>query len=95
MNKAQLVARMAEEAEMAVTQSAKMLDAILDGIKEALTDGDTVSFAGLGSFGVRGRAARKVRNPQTGVEMEIEAATVPYFKAGKGLKEEISKEETK
>lgn len=89
MNKSQLISTIAENANISVSESEKLLAATLDGIVETLTRGDSVSLVGFGSFGVRKRAARKVRNPQTGNEMLINAAIVPYFKAGKGLKEQV------
>lgn len=89
MNKTQLVAFIAERTELAVAKSEKILSVVLDSIEKTLTNGDSVSLVGFGNFGVKQRAARKVRNPQTGLEMQINASVVPYFKAGKTLKEEI------
>lgn len=89
MNKSQLVSIIADSAELSVSEAEKALSAILGGISDTLTQGGSVSLIGFGSFGVKKRAARKVRNPQTGKEMMINAATVPYFKAGKGLKEQV------
>ncbi len=89
MNKSQLIAYIAEKSELAIAKSEKVLAAMLSGIEMTLTKGDGVSLVGFGNFGVKKRAARKVRNPQTGQEMQIKAAVVPYFKAGKALKEEV------
>ena len=89
MNKSQLISAMANQAELSLTKAEKALAAVLDCISDTLMKGESVSLVGFGSFGVKKRAARKVRNPRTGQEMMIEAATVPFFKAGKNLKEEV------
>ena len=89
MNKSQLVSAIAEKAELSITEAEKALAAALDSIVSSLTKGESVSLVGFGSFGVRKRASRKVRNPRTGQEMMIKEAIVPFFKAGKGLKEEV------
>ena len=89
MNKSQLVAYIAESAELATAKAEKVLAATLSSIELTLTDGGSVSLVGFGNFGVKERAARKVRNPQTGKEMEIKKTRVPYFKAGKALKEQV------
>ena len=94
MNKAQLISNIADEAGISQTQAEKALMAALDGITATLTTGGSVSLVGFGSFGVRNRAARKVRNPQTGQEMMIKATVVPFFKAGKNLKETVDHKET-
>lgn len=89
MNKSQLVSTIANGADITMTEAERALSAILDSISGALTQGNSVSLIGFGSFGTKKRAARKVRNPRTGKEMMIQAAVVPYFKAGKGLKEQV------
>jgi DNA-binding protein HU-beta len=89
MNKTQLIAAIAESAGIPISKAEKVLGAALDSITGTLTDGGSVSLVGFGNFGVKQRAARKVRNPQTGKEMEIKAAVVPFFKAGKNLKESV------
>lgn len=89
MNKSQLVAYIAENAELAIAKAEKVLAATLSSIETTLTEGGSVSLVGFGNFGTKERAARKVRNPRTGKEMEIKSTRVPYFKAGKGLKEQV------
>lgn len=89
MNKAQLVTTIAESANISQAQAERVLDATLDGILSALTEGNQVSLVGFGNFGVKKRASRKVKNPQTGVEMIIAETIVPFFKAGKNLKEAV------
>ncbi len=89
MNKSQLISTIAEGAGLPVNKAEKALAATLNCIVETLTQGGSVSLIGFGNFGVKTRAARKVRNPKTGEEMIIEKAVVPFFKAGKGLKEQV------
>lgn len=93
MNKAQLVSAIATSVGISLTQAEKVLDATLDGITETLVKGDHVTLVGFGNFGVKSRAARKVKNPQTGIEMMIAAAIVPFFKAGKNLKEAVDQDQ--
>lgn len=92
MNKAQLVSAIANKAELSQAKAEKALAAALDSIIDTLTKGESVSLVGFGNFGVKQRAARKVRNPRTGQEMMIKAATVPFFKAGKNLKDVVNPE---
>lgn len=89
MNKSQLVSAIAENAGLSQSKAEQALAAALDVIVKQLSDGQTVSLIGFGNFGVKKRSARKVRNPRTGEEMKIDATLVPYFKAGKNLKEKI------
>jgi DNA-binding protein HU-beta len=95
MNKAQLIATIAEGAGLSNAQAEKALSVALDGIVESLIKGEPVAIVGFGSFGVKSRSARKVRNPQTGEDMLVKATTVPYFKAGKNLKETVDTDSKK
>jgi DNA-binding protein HU-beta len=88
-NKSALVALIAEKAELTLLEAEKTLTATLNIIISTLTGGNAVSLVGFGNFGVKKRAARKARNPQTGKEIFVEAVLVPFFKAGKNLKEEV------
>lgn len=89
MNKSQLISAIAESSGISLTKAEKALGAALDSIVNTLTKGENVSLVGFGNFGVKKRAARKVKNPLTGQEMMIQAALVPFFKAGKNLKETV------
>lgn len=89
MNKSQLISEISEKAGLTNIEAEKALMVMLDNIVDTLSKGGTVSLVGFGSFGVKKRAARKVRNPQTGKEMTVAATIVPYFKAGKNLKETV------
>lgn len=91
MNKAELISNVAEKTELTKKDAEKAVGAILSTIEEALSRGDKVQLVGFGTFEIRERAARKGRNPQTGEEIDIAAARVPVFKAGKALKDAVSK----
>ncbi|GED71585.1 transcriptional regulator [Brevibacillus reuszeri] len=89
MNKTDLVAKVAEQAELTKKDATSAVDAVLSAIAETLKAGDKVSLIGFGNFEVRERAARKGRNPQTGEDIEIAASKVPAFKPGKELKDAV------
>ncbi len=91
MNKSELVSAIAEESGLTKADSAKALDATVVAITTAMSSGDSVAIIGFGTFKVADRAARTGRNPQTGAEMQIPAARVPKFTAGKALKEAVNK----
>ncbi len=90
MNKAELVAVMAERTEMSKKDAEKALKAFVDIIGEELKKGEKIQLVGFGTFEVSERAAREGRNPQTGEKMTIEASKSPKFKAGKALKDVIN-----
>ena len=85
MNKADLVNKMAEVADISKAQASKALDAMLDQIVDALKSGDKVTLVNFGTFSVSERAARTGRNPRTNKEIQIPAKRVAKFKAGKTL----------
>jgi DNA-binding protein HU-beta len=89
MNKTELIDRMAAEASITKTAASTAYDAMIDGIITSLKQGDPVVLTGFGRFHVRERAARKGHNPKTGKSIDIKAAKVPGFKAGKMLKDAI------
>ncbi|KAF7764601.1 HU family DNA-binding protein [Pseudoalteromonas citrea] len=90
MNKAQLVEKMAADAEISKAAAARALEAFTGAVTTSLKDGDSVALVGFGTFSVKERAARTGRNPQTGDEIQIAAANIPSFKAGKGLKDQVN-----
>ncbi len=90
MNKAQLVDKIAEGADISKASAGRALDAFLEAVSDSLKEGDQVALVGFGTFSVRDRAARTGRNPQTGQEIKIAAAKVPGFKAGKALKDAVN-----
>jgi DNA-binding protein HU-beta len=90
MNKAQLVEKMAADAEISKAAAARALEAFTGAVTDTLKQGDSVALVGFGTFTVKERAARTGRNPQTGAEIQIAAANIPSFKAGKGLKDQVN-----
>ena len=90
MNKNELVEQIASSADISKATAAKALAAVTDAITGALQAGGSVSLVGFGTFGVKERAARTGRNPQTGASIQIAAGRVPSFKAGKGLKDAVN-----
>ena len=91
MNKAELIAAIAAKTGDTKKGAEASLNAFVDVVTEALTEGDKVQLVGFGSFEVRKRAARKGRNPQTKEEIKIPASKAPVFKAGKALKDLVNK----
>ena len=91
MNKAELIAAVAEKTALSKKDSEKAVNATLDAITEALVAGDKVQLVGFGAFDVKERGARVGRNPRNMEEIQIPASKVPQFKAGKALKDAIAK----
>lgn len=81
---------MAEKAGLSKADSEKALKAFVDSVSNALQQDDKISLVGFGTFSVGERAARTGKNPQTGAALEIPAAKVPKFKAGKALKDAVN-----
>ena len=90
MNKTELVAAMAERAQLSKKDAEAALKAFTDVVAEELKKGEKIQLVGFGTFEVSERAARTGRNPQTGEEMKISASKAPKFKAGKALKDSIN-----
>lgn len=90
MNKSELVAKIAEGADLSKASAGRALDSLIGSITAELADGGDVALVGFGTYKVNDRAARTGRNPQTGAEIQIAAAKVPAFKAGKALKDAVN-----
>ena len=90
MNKAELVAAMAEKTGLSNKDAEAALKAFTDIVAEELKKGEKIQLVGFGTFEVSERAARTGRNPQTGEEMTIAASKSPKFKAGKALKDSLN-----
>jgi len=90
VNKSELIDAVASGADISKAAAGRALDAMVDTITESLRKGDSVALVGFGTFSVKDRAARQGRNPQTGATIQIPAAKVPGFKAGKGLKDAVN-----
>lgn len=91
MNKSELILSIEEKSGLSRQDSKKALDAVLETITEELVNGNKVSIVGFGCFDVKERKERIGRNPKTKKEITIPASRMPHFKAGKALKDEISK----
>ncbi len=90
MNKAELVAVVAEKAGLSKKDSEKAVNAAFDAISAELAAGGKVQLVGFGSFETKKRDARVGRNPRTKEEIQIPASRVPAFKAGKALKDAVA-----
>lgn len=90
-NKATITEDVVKELGLSKKDAAKAVDVVFDSIKKSLGEKEAVRVIGFGTFDVKGRKARKGRNPQTGEELEIEATVVPKFKASKELKKQVAK----
>lgn len=90
MKKAELVAAVAQTAELTKKDAEKAVGAVIDVITKALVEGDKVQLVGFGTFEVRQRNERTGKNPATGEEIQIPASKVPAFKAGRGLKDAVN-----
>ena len=90
MNKAELVAAMAENAGLSKKDSEKALAAFVSVVTDELKKGEKVQLVGFGTFEVSARPARTGRNPQTKKTITIPASKAPKFKAGKALKDTVN-----
>ena len=91
MNKTELIAAVAEKADLSKKDAAAALTAAVEAITGALVEGEKVQLVGFGSNAVKTRAARVGRHPKTGEEIPISEARLPVFKAGKALKDAVAK----
>lgn len=90
MNKSELVAAIAQNAELSKKDAENALTATINAISKTLAEGDKVQLVGFGTFDVRERAAREGKNPRTGEVIKIAASKVPSFKAGRALKDLVN-----
>lgn len=91
MNKTELIAEVSKKTGLSKKDAEKAVNATVDAIAETLTAGDKVQLVGFGSFETKQREARMGRNPKTKEPIQIPASKVPVFKAGKALKDQVSK----
>jgi len=89
MNKGELIDKVAGEIGVTKRESKKAVECVFETITDCLANGDAVRLVGFGTFGARQRAARMARNPRTGEKIQVKAMNVPFFKAGKELKEKV------
>ena len=90
LKKVELINTIAEKGDMTKKDAEKALSAVLESIEEVLVAGEKIQLVGFGTFEVRERAARVGKNPRTNEEIEIPAAKIPAFKAGKMLKDKVN-----
>jgi len=90
VNKSELIDAIAAGADISKAAAGRALDSMLDAVTDSLQKGEGVSLIGFGTFSVKERAARQGRNPKTGETIQIKAAKVPGFKAGKALKDAVN-----
>ena len=91
MNKATLIAKVAEKSELSKKDSESALNSLIEVISDAMAKGEKVQLIGFGTFEAKDRPARVARNPRTGEEVKIAAYKAPAFKAGKALKDKVNK----
>jgi DNA-binding protein HU-beta len=89
MNKGELVAKIAEEADISQKQAEHVISEFLEEIKKQVAKGEKVTLTGFGTFSKRHRKGRVGRNPRTGEEIKIAASSVPAFSAGKQFKDTV------
>jgi DNA-binding protein HU-beta len=89
MNKAELIAKLADDSGITKTQANAALDSFIEAVTKTLKGGGKVTLVGFGTFSVSKRAARNGRNPQTGAVIKIKAKKVARFKAGKELQAKL------
>ena len=96
MTKSELIARNAElNPHLYQSDAEKIVSTVFDEISAALANGNRVELRGFGVFSVRSRNARAGRNPRTGEQVSVEAKNVPFFKAGKKLKDLLNADDEK
>ena len=91
MNKTELIAAVAEKAELSKKDADKAVAAVIDSVVDTLKAGEKVQLIGFGTFELRERAARTGINPQTKATIKIAASKTPVFKAGKAFKDAVAK----
>lgn len=90
MNKAELIKRIVQEADLSKTVATAAVDSFCHIVTKCLSDGEKVALLGFGSFSVKEVKARKARNPRTGEVMNIEAHKRVHFTAGQSLRDSIN-----
>ena len=89
MTKADLIEKMAQDADITKAAAEKALKSFIEAVTKTLKKGNKLTLVGFGTFSVSKRAARKGRNPQTGATIKIAARKVPKFKAGQAFKDAV------
>ncbi len=89
MTKADIIKVLADQVGLTRREAAAVLSVVLDGVVDAIAEGEKVELRGFGSFRTRKRQARAGRNPRTGAQVAVPPKVVPYFKPGKQLRETL------
>jgi len=89
VNKGELIDKVAGKIGVTKREAKKAVECVFETITGCLAKGDAVRLVGFGTFGARRRAARIARNPRTGEKIQVQAMNVPFFKAGKELKQKV------
>lgn len=87
MNKSELIKTLAEQSDVSMDEASLVVNTFFDCMKEALLQGDRVEIRGFGSFKIKEYGAYAGRNPRTGEKVEVQPKRLPFFRAGKELKE--------
>ena len=95
MNKNELIAEVADRADLTKAKAAEAVDAFIDCVAMALAKGDEIRLVGFGTFAVVQRRATEGRNPRTGAVIKIAASKQPKFRPGKALKDVVNKQKRK
>lgn len=91
MTKAELVEKVSGKINLTKKQTEVVVNTVFQSITDSLSDGKKVELRGFGSFRIRERNARVGRNPKSGAQVDVPAKRVPFFKAGKDLRELVDK----
>jgi integration host factor beta subunit len=90
MTKAEIVEHIAQTTGLTKTDTSLVVEGMIETLKKALIEGDTVEIRGFGTFRIKQRAARRARNPRTGEPVDIPAKYVPTFKPSRELKDAVT-----
>ncbi|NQT69375.1 MAG: integration host factor subunit beta [Desulfobacteraceae bacterium] len=91
MNRSELIITIKDKANLSRKNAEKVVDTFFDAIKETLSTGERVEIRGFGSFAVKNYKPYIGRNPKTGVQINVPSKKLPFFKAGKELKEMVDR----
>lgn len=91
MNRSELIITIKDKANLSRKDAEKVVDTFFDAIKETLSKGERVEIRGFGSFTVKNYKPYIGRNPKTGVQINVPSKKLPFFKAGKKLKEMVDR----
>lgn len=92
MNKSELIKNLSEQADISIEEATLVVSTFVDNMKDALLDGDRVEIRGFGSFKIKEYASYAGRNPRTGEKVQVGSKRLPFFRAGKELKEYLNEE---